>query len=158
MSICWIHLSNIPSKFTFLLKPRPHYSDPSNRSHANPNILVNASIIFDDRLSKLTTPAPAPTPTHVHTHSTHKHTQNACHGKEIPLFRIHFIGRTGMQVQLETIGKDRMDSGSWFWKYKINGAHIQLELVELWGTNHNSRLPQTWILVHRWHVMDLCLS
>ncbi|EXC04704.1 UDP-sugar pyrophospharylase [Morus notabilis] len=38
---------------------------------------------------------------------------------------------SGMQVKLYPIGKNMMDSGSWYWNYKINGTHIQLELAEL---------------------------
>ncbi|KAF4352766.1 hypothetical protein G4B88_010166 [Cannabis sativa] len=37
---------------------------------------------------------------------------------------------TGMAVQLEPIDKNMVESGSWYWKYKIKGSHIELELVE----------------------------
>ncbi|XVF24165.1 hypothetical protein REPUB_Repub13aG0103800 [Reevesia pubescens] len=40
-------------------------------------------------------------------------------------------GDPGLAVQLYPISEDLMDSGSWFWKYNINGSHILLELVEL---------------------------
>lgn len=40
-------------------------------------------------------------------------------------------GNSGLTVQLNPIEKEFMGSGSWFWKYMINGTHIQLELVEL---------------------------
>ncbi|XP_040999798.1 UTP--glucose-1-phosphate uridylyltransferase 3, chloroplastic isoform X1 [Juglans microcarpa x Juglans regia] len=40
-------------------------------------------------------------------------------------------GRPGLSVQLDPIEPSIMDSGSWFWNYKIKGSHIQLELVEL---------------------------
>ena len=38
---------------------------------------------------------------------------------------------TGMEVKLDPIEKDLTESGSWYWKYKINGVHIRLELVDL---------------------------
>ncbi|GMH04189.1 hypothetical protein Nepgr_006028 [Nepenthes gracilis] len=37
---------------------------------------------------------------------------------------------SGLSVQLDPIGDSRMDSGSWYWNYKIDGAHIILELLE----------------------------
>ncbi|XP_002528323.2 UTP--glucose-1-phosphate uridylyltransferase 3, chloroplastic [Ricinus communis] len=40
-------------------------------------------------------------------------------------------GYSGLDVQLNTIEPIMMDSGSWFWNYKLNGTHILLELVEL---------------------------
>ncbi|KAG5533537.1 hypothetical protein RHGRI_027654 [Rhododendron griersonianum] len=40
-------------------------------------------------------------------------------------------GNSGLDVQLNPIDEKSMDTGSWFWNYKINGTHIQLELVEL---------------------------
>ncbi|KAL6977499.1 UTP--glucose-1-phosphate uridylyltransferase 3, chloroplastic [Sarracenia purpurea var. burkii] len=40
-------------------------------------------------------------------------------------------GNSGLAVQLNPIEEKLMDKGSWFWNYKINGAHFQLELVEL---------------------------
>ncbi|KAH7656760.1 UTP--glucose-1-phosphate uridylyltransferase protein [Dioscorea alata] len=46
--------------------------------------------------------------------------------------RMHVTsGDSGFVVKLEPIEEEMMDSGSWFWKYKLNGTHIQLELVEL---------------------------
>ncbi|XP_059457086.1 UTP--glucose-1-phosphate uridylyltransferase 3, chloroplastic isoform X2 [Corylus avellana] len=39
-------------------------------------------------------------------------------------------GRSGLSVQLHPIEQKLMDSGSWYWNYKIKGVHIQLELVE----------------------------
>nr|XP_010907871.1 UTP--glucose-1-phosphate uridylyltransferase 3, chloroplastic [Elaeis guineensis] len=38
---------------------------------------------------------------------------------------------TGNIVKLEHIREDLMDNGSWFWKYKIKGTHIYLEMIEL---------------------------
>ncbi|XP_030446989.1 UTP--glucose-1-phosphate uridylyltransferase 3, chloroplastic [Syzygium oleosum] len=38
---------------------------------------------------------------------------------------------SGFSVQLETLAPNMVDSGSWYWRYKINGEHIGLELVEL---------------------------
>ncbi|KAJ4970072.1 hypothetical protein NE237_003171 [Protea cynaroides] len=40
-------------------------------------------------------------------------------------------GNPGFSVKLDPIEKNMMDSGSWFWKYKLNGTHIQLEMVDL---------------------------
>ncbi|KAK9283782.1 hypothetical protein L1049_012034 [Liquidambar formosana] len=40
-------------------------------------------------------------------------------------------GNPGLAVQLDPIENKMMDSGSWFWNYKIKGTRIQLELVEL---------------------------
>ncbi|KAK8508246.1 hypothetical protein V6N13_055689 [Hibiscus sabdariffa] len=40
-------------------------------------------------------------------------------------------GDPGLAVQLDPIPQNLMDTGSWFWKYNINGTHIFLELVEL---------------------------
>ncbi|KAI3908528.1 hypothetical protein MKX01_009330 [Papaver californicum] len=40
-------------------------------------------------------------------------------------------GNTGLSVMLETIQKEMTDRGSWFWKYKLNGSHLHLEMVEL---------------------------
>ncbi|KAG8644869.1 hypothetical protein MANES_10G010100v8 [Manihot esculenta] len=40
-------------------------------------------------------------------------------------------GNSGLEVQLNPIEPNMMDTGSWFWNYKINGTHILLELVEL---------------------------
>ncbi|KAK9050678.1 hypothetical protein SSX86_030351 [Deinandra increscens subsp. villosa] len=39
-------------------------------------------------------------------------------------------GSSGLSIQLNPIKKEFMDSGSWFWKYILNGKHIKLELVE----------------------------
>ncbi|KAL3523999.1 hypothetical protein ACH5RR_016833 [Cinchona calisaya] len=40
-------------------------------------------------------------------------------------------GNSGLEVQINIIEEKLMDSGSWFWSYKIKGTHIELELVEL---------------------------
>ncbi|XP_039143478.1 UTP--glucose-1-phosphate uridylyltransferase 3, chloroplastic-like isoform X2 [Dioscorea cayenensis subsp. rotundata] len=55
------------------------------------------------------------------------------HVLEVPNgHRMHVSsGDLGFVVKLEPIKEEMMDSGSWFWKYKLNGTHIQLELVEL---------------------------
>ncbi|KAH7537591.1 hypothetical protein FEM48_Zijuj03G0109200 [Ziziphus jujuba var. spinosa] len=37
---------------------------------------------------------------------------------------------SGIAVELVPIEQNMMDSGSWYWKYKIKGLHIELELVE----------------------------
>ncbi|KAJ1417702.1 Nucleotide-diphospho-sugar transferase [Sesbania bispinosa] len=39
-------------------------------------------------------------------------------------------GSKGLAIQLDPIEQCMMDSGSWHWNYKIEGSHIQLELVE----------------------------
>ncbi|KAF5947819.1 hypothetical protein HYC85_013776 [Camellia sinensis] len=41
------------------------------------------------------------------------------------------IFTSGFVEHLNLIEEKLMDLGSWFWSYKINGTHIQLELVEL---------------------------
>lgn len=40
-------------------------------------------------------------------------------------------GNPGLSVQLDPIEDEKKDSGSWFWSYKIEGTHVQLEMVEL---------------------------
>ncbi|XP_065871115.1 UTP--glucose-1-phosphate uridylyltransferase 3, chloroplastic [Euphorbia lathyris] len=40
-------------------------------------------------------------------------------------------GHSGLEVQLNPIAENMMDSGSWFWNYTVNGTHILLESVEL---------------------------
>ncbi|CAA3005149.1 UTP--glucose-1-phosphate uridylyltransferase 3, chloroplastic [Olea europaea subsp. europaea] len=40
-------------------------------------------------------------------------------------------GNSGLDVQMKPIGKELMDSGTWFWNYKIRGQRIQLSLNEL---------------------------
>ncbi|XP_042512379.1 UTP--glucose-1-phosphate uridylyltransferase 3, chloroplastic isoform X2 [Macadamia integrifolia] len=40
-------------------------------------------------------------------------------------------GNPGFSVKLDPIDKNMKDTGSWFWKYKLNGTHIQLEMVDL---------------------------
>lgn len=37
----------------------------------------------------------------------------------------------GLEAQLKPIEEQFMDSGSWFWNYKIKSTHVQLEMVEL---------------------------
>ncbi|GLT92937.1 hypothetical protein SLE2022_107470 [Rubroshorea leprosula] len=39
-------------------------------------------------------------------------------------------GNPGLSVQLDPIEPNKMDRGSWYWDYKINGTHIELELKE----------------------------
>ncbi|XP_074287197.1 UTP--glucose-1-phosphate uridylyltransferase 3, chloroplastic isoform X2 [Silene latifolia] len=36
----------------------------------------------------------------------------------------------GLSLQLDPIEGSKKDNGSWFWKYKIDGTHIKLEMVE----------------------------
>uniref|UniRef100_A0A1D1XVY6 UDP-sugar pyrophospharylase n=1 Tax=Anthurium amnicola TaxID=1678845 RepID=A0A1D1XVY6_9ARAE len=38
---------------------------------------------------------------------------------------------SGFQVNLHPIREEMMGSGSWFWKYSLDGTHIHLEMVEL---------------------------
>ncbi|XXG85906.1 hypothetical protein AAC387_Pa11g0905 [Persea americana] len=40
-------------------------------------------------------------------------------------------GNTGISTKLDSIKKEMMDTGSWFWKYTLKGTHIHLEMVEL---------------------------
>ncbi|KAK0592486.1 hypothetical protein LWI29_020045 [Acer saccharum] len=40
-------------------------------------------------------------------------------------------GNSGLSVQLDPIELSMMDTGSWYWKFNINGNHILLELVDL---------------------------
>ncbi|KAF8402599.1 hypothetical protein HHK36_010687 [Tetracentron sinense] len=40
-------------------------------------------------------------------------------------------GNSGLSIQLDALEKEMMDRGSWFWKYKLKGTHIHLDLVEL---------------------------
>lgn len=40
-------------------------------------------------------------------------------------------GNSGLAAQLKPIKKEHMHSGSWFWKYHIEGNHVQLELMDL---------------------------
>ncbi|XP_061376575.1 UTP--glucose-1-phosphate uridylyltransferase 3, chloroplastic [Gastrolobium bilobum] len=39
-------------------------------------------------------------------------------------------GSPGLAIQLDPIEQGMLDSGSWHWNYKIEGCHIQLDLVE----------------------------
>ncbi|KZV39269.1 hypothetical protein F511_14570 [Dorcoceras hygrometricum] len=39
-------------------------------------------------------------------------------------------GKSGLEIQLKPIEEKLMESGTWFWNYKISGTHIQLELTE----------------------------
>ncbi|PAN19043.1 hypothetical protein PAHAL_3G245500 [Panicum hallii] len=39
--------------------------------------------------------------------------------------------RAGFVVKLEPISQELMDSGTWHWKYTVDGAHVKLNMVEL---------------------------
>ncbi|KAK7379391.1 hypothetical protein VNO80_04850 [Phaseolus coccineus] len=39
-------------------------------------------------------------------------------------------GSPGLAMQLDPIDQDMMESGSWHWNYRVEGSHIQLDLVE----------------------------
>ncbi|KAK8473790.1 hypothetical protein PHAVU_001G244900 [Phaseolus vulgaris] len=39
-------------------------------------------------------------------------------------------GSPGLAIQLDPIDQDRMESGSWHWNYRVQGSHVQLDLVE----------------------------
>ncbi|WVZ07802.1 hypothetical protein V8G54_021148 [Vigna mungo] len=39
-------------------------------------------------------------------------------------------GNPGLAIQLDPIDKDMMERGSWHWNYRVEGSHIQLDLVE----------------------------
>ncbi|CAA0831341.1 UDP-glucose pyrophosphorylase 3 [Striga hermonthica] len=44
--------------------------------------------------------------------------------------KMHVTSRnSGLDVQLKPIEEGLMDSGTWFWNYKLRGTHIELELV-----------------------------
>ncbi|KAK6932981.1 hypothetical protein RJ641_035875 [Dillenia turbinata] len=45
--------------------------------------------------------------------------------------KITSSGDSGVVAQLHPIEEEKMDTGSWFWKYKNKGTDIELELVEL---------------------------
>jgi hypothetical protein len=38
---------------------------------------------------------------------------------------------SGFVVKLEPISQELMDSGTWHWKYTVDGAHVKLNMVEL---------------------------
>uniref|UniRef100_A0ACD5T9R2 Uncharacterized protein n=1 Tax=Avena sativa TaxID=4498 RepID=A0ACD5T9R2_AVESA len=38
---------------------------------------------------------------------------------------------SGFVVNLDPISKEMMDSGSWYWEYTVDGAHVKLNMVEL---------------------------
>ncbi|KAF9596503.1 hypothetical protein IFM89_012234 [Coptis chinensis] len=40
-------------------------------------------------------------------------------------------GNPDMSIKVNALEQHMMDSGSWFWKYKLKGTHIHLEMVEL---------------------------
>lgn len=40
-------------------------------------------------------------------------------------------GNSGLAIECNSIEEQFVDTGSWFWNYKIIGSHVQLELVEL---------------------------
>lgn len=58
-----------------------------------------------------------------------------CHKHKYVLGSHQFIHRfidfTGFDSRLEPIEQNMMDGGSWHWEYRLRGAHIQLEVVEL---------------------------
>ncbi|CAL4901230.1 unnamed protein product [Urochloa decumbens] len=39
--------------------------------------------------------------------------------------------RSGFVVKLDPISEELMDSGTWHWKYTVDGAHVKLNMVEL---------------------------
>ncbi|OEL24788.1 UTP--glucose-1-phosphate uridylyltransferase 3, chloroplastic [Dichanthelium oligosanthes] len=39
--------------------------------------------------------------------------------------------RAGFVVKLDPISEELMDSGTWHWKYTVDGAHVELSMVEL---------------------------
>lgn len=57
----------------------------------------------------------------------------------IHFFRLKILGfvywlcscHSGLAVELKPLENKLMESGSWFWNYKLIGKHVQLELVEL---------------------------
>ncbi|KAL6841388.1 hypothetical protein ACP4OV_028906 [Aristida adscensionis] len=39
--------------------------------------------------------------------------------------------RTGFNVQLDPISEEMMNSGTWYWKYTVDGVHVKLNMIEL---------------------------
>ncbi|XP_062179891.1 UTP--glucose-1-phosphate uridylyltransferase 3, chloroplastic isoform X2 [Phragmites australis] len=39
--------------------------------------------------------------------------------------------RAGFVVKLDPISEEMMDSGTWYWKYTVDGIHVKLNMVEL---------------------------
>ncbi|KAI0519281.1 hypothetical protein KFK09_006723 [Dendrobium nobile] len=47
-------------------------------------------------------------------------------------YRMHVVSSdAGFEVKLDPIKDEMMERGSWFWEYKMNGSHIQLQKIEL---------------------------
>ncbi|CAI0416081.1 unnamed protein product, partial [Linum tenue] len=44
--------------------------------------------------------------------------------------KVTSAGASGLEVKLDPIEPNKIDSGSWFWNYKVQGTHILLDLVE----------------------------
>ncbi|XP_044977828.1 UTP--glucose-1-phosphate uridylyltransferase 3, chloroplastic [Hordeum vulgare subsp. vulgare] len=42
-----------------------------------------------------------------------------------------FQDEAGFVGKLDPISKETMDSGSWYWEYSVDGAHVKLNMVEL---------------------------
>jgi UTP---glucose-1-phosphate uridylyltransferase len=38
---------------------------------------------------------------------------------------------SGFDVKLDPISVEMMDSGTWYWKYTVDGVHVKLNMVEL---------------------------
>ncbi|XBJ11011.1 hypothetical protein VPH35_015774 [Triticum aestivum] len=45
----------------------------------------------------------------------------------------------GFTVKLDPISKEMMDSGTWYWEYTLDGAHVKLNMVDLCGDGTNCR-------------------
>ncbi|KAF8719511.1 hypothetical protein HU200_024236 [Digitaria exilis] len=51
-------------------------------------------------------------------------------GQRMSIFQDR-AGLQGFVVKLEPISEELMDSGTWHWKYTVDGAHVKLNMVEL---------------------------
>ncbi|CAA6654719.1 unnamed protein product [Spirodela intermedia] len=59
-------------------------------------------------------------------------------------FKMCLVARdSGFQVNMHPIGEELMDSGSWFWKYSLEGTHIRLEMVETYSTTSSTPVEVT---------------
>jgi hypothetical protein len=53
-----------------------------------------------------------------------------CHGPNAPDESIPSCP-IGFVVKLDLIRDELMDSGTWHWKYAVDGVHVKLNMVEL---------------------------
>lgn len=43
---------------------------------------------------------------------------------------MNYLCPSGFVVKLDPISKE-MDSGTWYWEYTLDGAHVKLNMVDL---------------------------